>query len=111
LHWCFSRGRSWLPSTCALWRSTRTLTNALRCWLALWLAQNIWFGLRPEERCAVLEVTQDELSMLAENEWRIHGDEDNGQSWHMPKQTLEWIRKPGFCRGVQVRDPTVRASD
>ena len=39
--------------------------------------------------------------MLAENEWRIHGDDDAGGQWHMPRQTLEWVRKPGFCRGVQ----------
>jgi hypothetical protein len=67
-------------------------------------------GLRPEERCAVLEVTQDELVMLAENEWRLHGNTDDdgiggladgGGQWHMPQQTLEWIRKPRFCRAVQ----------
>lgn len=39
--------------------------------------------------------------MLAENEWRIHGDNDAGGQWHMPQQTLDWVRKPGFCRGVQ----------
>ena len=57
--------------------------------------------LRPEERCAVLEVTQDELVMLAENEWRLHGNDEagGGQQWHMPRQTLDMVRQPSFCRG------------
>jgi len=59
--------------------------------------------LRPEDRCAVLEVTQDELVMLAENEWRLHGNDEagGGQQWHMPRQTLDMVRQPSFCRGVQ----------
>lgn len=58
----------------------------------------------------MLEVTQDELAMLAENEWRLHGNTEENAigglhggagKWHMPQQTLEWVRKPHFCRAVQ----------
>ena len=51
----------------------------------------------------MLEVTQDELVMLAANEWRLHGNDEagGGQQWHMPRQTLDMVRQPSFCRGVQ----------
>ena len=41
--------------------------------------------------------------MLAENEWRLHGNDEagGGQQWHMPRQTLDMVRQPSFCRGVQ----------
>jgi hypothetical protein len=63
--------------------------------------QNIWYRLRPEERCAVLEMTQDELRMLAQNEWRLNGDRDAARPWHMPRETLECVEDTHFCRGVQ----------
>jgi len=29
------------------------------------------------------------------------GGGGSGGKWHMPQQTLEYVRKPGFCRAVQ----------
>lgn len=105
---CFSRigwcGRmQTFPPQCVHIATTRPIASYESRYVVETITahQNIWHRLRPEERCAVLEMTQSELKMLAENEWRLNGDRDAARPWHMPAETLQCVEDPDFCRGVQ----------